>query len=320
MKHIPSTTALPHSPTANGERRTENVPDERGRRSAFTLIEMLVVVVVIAILSGLVFRMVGAGGTGSDKAQARRKLEALANAIEEYRAEYGRYPPVARVPDNNPKVHQPDYKSSWSSEERARKTYQPLRYEYPPNTDRWTGGNPHSLATTLKRVPRTEATVFQFGLLSYLVTRVEGRAERAPKELFAKSSTISIEDDHWLSQNSSKNSNINDRTLRNWINNGKISRNSAWDPDKNCCAVDDPRDVRAAKKIWPLLQGIVRTDECPETFRNFVYTNHQFTVWDPWGNQLNYRSDPPYESYRIWSIGPDCVSGTADDIVAGREN
>ena len=252
------------------------------KQNGFTLIEMLVVVVVIAILSGLVFQMVGASGTSSDKAKARRQLEALANAIEEYRAEYGRYPPVARDKNGN----------------------QPLRYDYPGNKGWWTHGGEagsRNLASLLKNVPRSDATVFIFGLMSYLETRVAGRAEQAHRALFEKGSGIPESQSHWLSENSSR--------VR------KDAKASDWN-----IAEDNPRDVRAAKKIEPFIKDIRRTEQSIHEYKGNVYTNHQSTIWDPWGHELNYRSDPPYDSYRIWSNGPDGKSGTADDIIAGREN
>ena len=273
------------------------------KRSGFTLIEMLVVVVVIGILSGLVFRLVGAGGTSSDRAKARRQVEAIANACEEYRAEYGRYPPVAK----------------------NLKGEQPFDYIYPDHPDRWTAKNAGSLATLLRNVPRTKleqngAHVFRFGLLSYLVPRVEGHAEFAPKELFENPSHLPSDQHSWLSQNAAKNSNISSSTLKEWIKNGKISRGANWNASTCCNAVDNPRDLRAAKKIAPLLEGITRVDINPQSYNGNSYTNLHVHISDPWGNSLRYESDPPHDSFRVWSIGPDGANGTADDIVPGKEN
>ena len=272
------------------------------KRSGFTIIEMLVVVIIIAILAGLVFKMIGAGGASADKAKARRQLEAIANACEEYRAEYGRYPPVAKDSKGN----------------------QPFAYDYPRSADRWTGGSASSLATLLNKVSRTQATVFKFGLMSFLVTRVEGRAELAPKELFDKGS-LSDSQHHWRSQNDPKNSDSKDlveKQIKAGLTTRPDGKNGSvkWDPKKHCCAVDNPRDVRAARKIWPLIKDVIRTEESYHEYNGNVYTNLQCSVWDPWNNTLNYRSDPPFDSYRLWSNGPDGKSGTADDIIAGNEN
>ena len=63
------------------------------RSAAFTLVELLVVIAVIAILAGLLF--VGLNGMGKAKAMAvaRAELTQIVTAIEAYKAKYGFYPP-----------------------------------------------------------------------------------------------------------------------------------------------------------------------------------------------------------------------------------
>lgn len=66
------------------------------RRSAFTLIEVLVVVVVIALLATFVapnlFSRVGDARVAAAKAQ----IESLATALDSYRLDHGRYPTTAQ--------------------------------------------------------------------------------------------------------------------------------------------------------------------------------------------------------------------------------
>ena len=64
---------------------------------AFTLIELLVVITIIGILIGMIFKMMGMTTRKSDKADCISRLEKISHALEEYRAEYGQYPPVTRV-------------------------------------------------------------------------------------------------------------------------------------------------------------------------------------------------------------------------------
>ena len=267
--------------TANGELRTANCAAPHSRRSAFTLIEMLVVVVIIGILAGIVFKLIGAGGASSDRARTQKQLEMLANAIEEYRAEYGKYPPVSKNQEGK----------------------QPVRYEYPRDPNYWTGGgknNAKNLATKLKDVPRDEATVFVFGLMSYLECRVEGRASNAYRSLFEKSSA-GIDQSHWLSENSKK------------------TRADANSSDWNIAA-DSPRDIRAARRIEPYISKIRGDWEQERKWQGECWTNKYDSVWDAWSHELRYQSDPPYDSYSIWSIGPDGKDGTADDVYPGSEN
>ncbi len=64
------------------------------RRDAFTLIEMLVVIAVIAILAGIAFKMMQIAKRNADRAATIAKLEKVSHALNEYKAEYGLYPPV----------------------------------------------------------------------------------------------------------------------------------------------------------------------------------------------------------------------------------
>ena len=48
-----------------------------------------------------------------------------------------------------------------------------------------------------------------------------------------------------------------------------------------------------------------------------VVTNLNITFADAWRRELRYVSLPPYETYKLWSNGPDGVQGTSDDIVSG---
>jgi prepilin-type N-terminal cleavage/methylation domain-containing protein len=62
------------------------------RPEAFTLIELLIVIAIIAILAGLAFPAVqGALGSGK-KAQARNDIAQLAAAVKSFQLEYGRMP------------------------------------------------------------------------------------------------------------------------------------------------------------------------------------------------------------------------------------
>ena len=93
------------------------------KRSGFTLIELMVVILVVTLLAGLVFRMVALVGQSNDKAATRATLEKVGHALEEFKAQYGKYPPV------------PSYGSS-----------QPLAYEFPNAASRGWGDNPEATA------------------------------------------------------------------------------------------------------------------------------------------------------------------------------
>ena len=62
------------------------------RRRAFTLIELLTVIAIIAILMGLLFPVFGVVKEQARKAEARAACVAIVNAARHYNTEYGKYP------------------------------------------------------------------------------------------------------------------------------------------------------------------------------------------------------------------------------------
>ena len=66
-------------------------PQKRG----FTLLEILVVVAVIMLLTGMLFRVGSLVSDRSARARAIADMQAIANALEEYYAVYGMYPPTS---------------------------------------------------------------------------------------------------------------------------------------------------------------------------------------------------------------------------------
>jgi prepilin-type N-terminal cleavage/methylation domain-containing protein len=63
------------------------------KSSAFTLIELLIVIAIIAILAGLAFPAVQGALNSGKKAAARNDVVQIATAIKNYQLEYGRLPP-----------------------------------------------------------------------------------------------------------------------------------------------------------------------------------------------------------------------------------
>lgn len=46
----------------------------------------------------------------------------------------------------------------------------------------------------------------------------------------------------------------------------------------------------------------------------FITTNNVVTILDAWEREIKYQPNPNCDGYTIWSVGPDGVSGTKDDI------
>lgn len=267
------------------------------RRGAFTLLEMLIVIAVIVALAGMVFRMVAMIGKSNDISATRAKLEKTAAALEEFKALYGKYPPVYNYDGEG----------------------QPVRYEYPVESTWGWGADGESAANEVCRSDKSgpvqwkegENHIFTFGLCSFFVPRYNGTAERGPARFLGGGQRYSEGVSQWRNYNSK-------------------------DGDEDQAEVgDSERDLNAIRRILPNLEaklgpdgrieknGILTFWECtskidiPGVSRHSV-TNIQATIVDAWDRNIRYSSRPPYETYRLWSVGPDGKNGTRDDIYAGQ--
>lgn len=70
----------------------KTLPPNLRPRSAFTLIELLTVIAIIAVLMGLLFPAIGGVKESARKAQAKNEAIGIVNAVKGYYTEYGKYP------------------------------------------------------------------------------------------------------------------------------------------------------------------------------------------------------------------------------------
>lgn len=266
-------------------------------RRGFTLLEMLVVVVIIAMLAALMFRMVGVIGRNNDEAETRATIERVAHALDEFKAIYGKYPPVQL------------YEGT-----------QPIGFEYPgPKT--W-GETPEDGETKANRIVKEgkggishwnkDCTIFTFGLVSFFLPRYNGTSEYGPKRF------VGI-----------KNGRLYNHPEEGYAAQQWTSFNSRADGHVG----DTDRDLNAVRRILPFLGGKLGDDNRvaangvlvkhiaarPSPFGGSV-TNVYYTIWDAWRRDLHYVSRPPYETYKLWSNGLNGVNenGGGDDIVSGQ--
>jgi prepilin-type N-terminal cleavage/methylation domain-containing protein len=66
----------------------------RPAADAFTLVELLTVIAIIAILMGLLFPAIGIVKEQARKVQAKTDVTNIVTAVKQYYTEYGKYPPV----------------------------------------------------------------------------------------------------------------------------------------------------------------------------------------------------------------------------------
>jgi prepilin-type N-terminal cleavage/methylation domain-containing protein len=64
----------------------------QSQRAAFTLVEMLVVVAIVAILAGILIPVVGRAKTKAQVAAAKAEMAGLEAAIKSYKTDYNRWP------------------------------------------------------------------------------------------------------------------------------------------------------------------------------------------------------------------------------------
>ena len=84
-----------------GERLTNVSRDRCGRRyNAFTLIELIVVVSIIAVLGALVLSTAGYARKKGARARAETEIAAMSAALENYKADNGIYPRDAATTDS----------------------------------------------------------------------------------------------------------------------------------------------------------------------------------------------------------------------------
>lgn len=63
-------------------------------RKAFTLIELLTVIAIIGILAGILIPVVGSARKSANKAKSKVQFNQYAVALQQYKTEYGYWPPV----------------------------------------------------------------------------------------------------------------------------------------------------------------------------------------------------------------------------------
>ena len=279
--------------------------------SGFTLIEMMIVILLIVILSGMTFRMVSIMGRNNDVSRTRATLEKVGHALEEYRSSYGKYPEVKFYPiyaDSDGDGVSDNFVG----------IRQPVAYEYPMLT----GFDESSAESSAKSILNAESKedyrygvtgkkygiFFTFGLVSYLIPRYNG---------------VAGDDDSvkWLCGYYEKNGEKyqdSEHAFSHWRdNNDKPVGSSPGDPD---------RDLVSSRRTLMHLGSYLTDQNTPANVSGCIVsflgshgdgrvrkvsgelgiiTNAVATIRDSWYGELRYRCLPPCDNYDLWSAGPD---------------
>ena len=218
------------------------------RDSGFTLIEMLVVILIIIVLMGIVFRLAHVSTGAGANSDTMARIEAMKAALEEFYAEYGMYPPV---PENSGS--------------------QSMTFSYPAKL-------PADIAAA-------QSGYFTWGLLSFLKNRAEVIYDGASKEVRENAALYK------------------DKTAWADGDNRILSNGLRSEEDVKSCTTE--RDRIFLNRIDPFLKKAkVFSDTARQKDNKNVWIT-TWHVWDGWNRDLVYISKPPYQSYALFSKGPD---------------
>lgn len=359
---------------------------ERKGARGFTIIELMVVTLIIAILMSVAFKISGIGDDADSKNRTIARLQKLENCLSGYYAVYGMYPPVPlQGVSRSIYVDVDEYgiqggqgahssgsnlKANWSRVNAACKA-QPVSVIYPyphamsefikdfsdlmerrygDEDERFKKGfenasdNPgkfnDSVDTpgSLYRGKRTyqspdwnDCQLFRYGLMSFLLPRylfMLGGHESFYNGRFAQ----------WSMFNNLPPSCKNGKRI------GDTGTISSWSDMVNMLNYDERTgQIRASRENLALVESIPSQSVCRRWIANLEgavsggevffgvntrddrynrfdagskdiplyrvngqqYVLGEMTVCDGWGRTLYYYSEPPYQSYRLWSAGKD---------------
>jgi prepilin-type N-terminal cleavage/methylation domain-containing protein len=320
-------------------------------RPGFTLIELMVVVAVIGILVGGVFKMIGAAGKTGGQSKTIMRIQRLENALSGFYSEYGTYPPVPRHGSSNPFVSVSSTGVSTSGSdlsaanaERAARS-QPIAFEFPPRKqyDKYIGIKFQGIAVSPNLNPGgypadvtdwDQLQLFRYGVLSFLLPRVRvtcsvGSDGKSMKWGSGSPEQGLFDKEQWVQYNSPVGG-MSDQLSREDV------ACARWLPNLEG-TVHGGMTLMGVNLLPPQDDGTVFVVRTAVGIGKHVLCS--MTINDGFGRELYYYSAPPYQSYRVWSAGPNgdtfppdyplsalsaeqrkIVSGwISDDIVGGAD-
>ena len=349
-------------------------------KKAFTLVELLIVVVVIVTLMSITFRLGSIAGGTSARSKTVARLQRLENCISGYYAAFGSYPPVKLhgvrsiyCKLNEFGIQQTKNENSdpnmfdWESIDAACRS-QPVvsHYPFPESYKDYVDSvsekltelhndmpdsaygrnmlladlfdalkNPTSLKSKAEYDSWSDCQLFQFGLLSYLLPRYLLMMQNADRRLYEDFA-------QWCNNNLLPAKFEDGSPYESW---GEILQDLGSDGSggQNGKWKIEALPSQAVTARWmPNLEHILRSDlgGCPEMVfygidvvdpegqLDISVDNPEPTLYstaesqsrgsggqnyalccvdclDGWMKSFYYYSAPPFQSYRLWSAGPN---------------
>lgn len=264
----------------------------------FTLLEMLVVIVVMALLMGITFHLIRPSEHARNISATVKTLGFANVAIAEYHAEYGIYPPVTEP-------IRPGFCGALKANPKD-KPY--ARYAKDGATDGHAPGVAVSYCTPAVLSRRDiDEYGFKFGLAAYLIDRRcpaydgSGHPESFLAGIFKGANNDELE--NYFGSNS------------HWAERGRGLEGDSSYTAENLYKDLSPgaKELNFYKRIKSLTASCVidRTVQHKKK-ENKLSDFYCYTMRDAWDNDLVYICPPPHTSYALFSAGPDhmCV---ADD-------
>ena len=342
-------------------------------KRAFTLVELLIVVVVIVTLSSIVFKLGAISGDTEKRNTTVARMQRLENCISGYYAAFGSYPPVKlhgsrniyyevnaygiqQTKNKNPQ----DGRFDWKSVDAACRS-QPIAMNFPfpasmhgyvkevsrllkelhdaGGEDNAFAENP-ALANLFDALEDSsmlnakkdysswaECQIFRFGLMSYLLPRFVVMMGHNDVDLYRRFA-------QWNNNNQMPCRFEDGAPYSDWgeLNDDVMNSGDLW-------KVEAMPSQAVTARWMPNLEGILCCEKpnmtvfgvkvCGEAGRNVSPQNPHPTLYsaadsqgsggggsqqyaldgitckDGWGSEFYYYSVPPYQSYRLWSAGPN---------------
>lgn len=315
-------------------------------RRAFTLMELMIVILIIGILMGGVFMLMGVAARHGDIAKTRSKVQRLQNAVSGFYAAYGTYPPVDNCygPLDPFSPFQNDFddtvNSSSNLDDPATKSAcrwacraQPVAFEFPCPQDDDAMINlffndasvrsPNEVfanAASINSSDWATTKMFKFGLMSFLLPRItmvgipttgNFNNEQPLPDFYEtmqwnNNNKKSVVNSGALVDALRSQSDVECRAVAKWLPNlegmctqlNRSIMNISLNDSKSYF-YDDETDAMVNA------QGGDSPYRGPYKYGSQKTVLECATVKDSWNRDLFYYSAPPYQSYRIWSAGPN---------------